>query len=154
VGHLDAEPGPRLQPSSRQPEPRDAGPTPLPHHHPAFLTRDGKPQMSFGVMGGNMQPQAHLQTIVRMLDHRQHSAGGLRCAALALQSRDSRSTSRPRCLRETVRGLVERGTTVDVISDSYQDFGAGQFIWRLGDQSIEGYVAASDSRRDGQAVAF
>jgi gamma-glutamyltranspeptidase len=38
---------------------------------PAFLTRDGKPQMSFGVMGGNMQPQAHLQTIVRMLDYRQ-----------------------------------------------------------------------------------
>ena len=54
----------------------------------------------------------------------------------------------------TVQGLVERGHRVDVINDSYQDFGAGQFIWRLGDPAVEGYVAASDPRRDGQAVAF
>ena len=38
---------------------------------PAFLTKDGRPQMSFGVMGGNMQPQGHLQTLVRMLAHGQ-----------------------------------------------------------------------------------
>jgi gamma-glutamyltranspeptidase/glutathione hydrolase len=43
---------------------------------------------------------------------------------------------------------------VDVINDSYQDFGAGQFIWRAGDSKVEGYVAASDPRRDGQAVGF
>ena len=41
-----------------------------------------------------------------------------------------------------------------VINDSYQDFGAGQFIWRLGDPAVEGYVAASDPRRDGQAAGF
>jgi gamma-glutamyltranspeptidase/glutathione hydrolase len=34
------------------------------------------------------------------------------------------------------------------------DFGSGQFIWRLSDLSEDGYVAASDSRRDGQAVGF
>ena len=39
---------------------------------PAFLTRDGQAQMSFGVMGANMQPQGHLQTLVRMLDYRQN----------------------------------------------------------------------------------
>src|SRR5205085_1934329 len=38
---------------------------------PGFLTKDGRPQMSFGVMGGNMQPQGHLQTLVRMLVHDQ-----------------------------------------------------------------------------------
>ena len=38
---------------------------------PAFLTKDGKPVMSFGVMGGDMQPQGHLQTVVRMLDYGQ-----------------------------------------------------------------------------------
>ena len=54
----------------------------------------------------------------------------------------------------TVSGLQARGHQVDVINDSYQDFGAGQFIWQLGDPSVEGYVAASDPRRDGQAVAF
>ena len=41
-----------------------------------------------------------------------------------------------------------------VIQDSYQDFGAGQFIWRLGDPAVQGYVAASDPRRDGLAAAF
>ena len=54
----------------------------------------------------------------------------------------------------TLQGLIDRGHQVEVINDSYQDFGAGQFIWCLGDPAIEGYVAASDPRRDGQAVAF
>lgn len=34
------------------------------------------------------------------------------------------------------------------------DFGAGQFIWRLGDPATQGYVAASDARRDGCACGF
>jgi gamma-glutamyltranspeptidase/glutathione hydrolase len=34
------------------------------------------------------------------------------------------------------------------------DFGAGQFIWKLSDNPEDGYVAASDSRRDGAAVGF
>ncbi|HEY1394037.1 MAG TPA: gamma-glutamyltransferase family protein, partial [Methylibium sp.] len=39
---------------------------------PAFLTRGGEPVMSYGVMGANMQPQGHVQTLVRMLDYRQN----------------------------------------------------------------------------------
>jgi gamma-glutamyltranspeptidase / glutathione hydrolase len=58
----------------------------------------------------------------------------------------------------TVQGLKDRGHQTEVINDSYQDFGAGQFIWRAdegqGDAAKEGYVAASDARRDGQAVGF
>jgi len=54
---------------------------------------------------------------------------------------------------QTVQGLVDRGHRLAVISDPYQDFGAGQFIWRLGDPAVEGYAAASDPRRDGQATA-
>jgi gamma-glutamyltranspeptidase/glutathione hydrolase len=120
---------------------------------PAFLTRDGKPQMSFGVMGGNMQPQGHLQTIVRMLDYRQHPQAA--CDAPRWRFNQGLEINVESSMpAETVRGLVDRGHRVDVIDDSYQDFGAGQFIWRLGDPAVEGYVAASDSRRDGQAVAF
>ena len=39
---------------------------------PAFLTKDGQPVMSYGVMGANMQPQGHMQTLVRMLDYGQN----------------------------------------------------------------------------------
>jgi gamma-glutamyltranspeptidase/glutathione hydrolase len=120
---------------------------------PAFLTKDGRPQMSFGVMGGNMQPQAHVQTLVRMLAHRQQPQAACdapRWRVNAGKLINVEATMAP----ATVAGLVERGHEVEVIQDSYQDFGAGQFIWRLGDPAVEGYVAASDPRRDGQAAGF
>jgi gamma-glutamyltranspeptidase/glutathione hydrolase len=55
---------------------------------------------------------------------------------------------------KTVQELTARGHKLEVIEDSYQDFGAGQFIWRAGNPKVEGYVAASDSRRDGLAAGF
>jgi len=120
---------------------------------PAFLTRDGVPQMSFGVMGANMQPQGHLQTLVRMLDYHQHPQAA--CDAPRWRFNQGLEINVERAMdAATVQGLVERGHRVEVINDSYQDFGAGQFIWRLGDPGSEGYVAASDARRDGQAVVF
>ena len=120
---------------------------------PAFLTREGRPQMSFGVMGGNMQPQGHLQTLVRMLVHGQQPQAACDAPRWRFDKGleiNVEATMDPK----TVQGLVERGHRVDVIDDSYQDFGAGQFIWRLGDPAVEGYVAASDPRRDGQAAGF
>jgi len=120
---------------------------------PAFLTRDGRPLMSFGVMGGNMQPQGHLQTLVRMLDHRQHPQAA--CDAPRWRFNQGLEINVEASMDPaTVRGLVERGHRADVIDDSYQDFGAGQFIWRLGDPAVEGYVAASDPRRDGLVAAW
>jgi gamma-glutamyltranspeptidase/glutathione hydrolase len=120
---------------------------------PAFLTRDGHPQMSFGVMGGNMQPQGHLQTLVRMLDYGQQPQAA--CDAPRWRFNQGLSINAETSMRmATVQGLTERGHQIEVINDSYQDFGAGQFIWRLGDPAVEGYVAASDPRRDGQAVGF
>jgi gamma-glutamyltranspeptidase / glutathione hydrolase len=120
---------------------------------PAFLTKDGRPQMSFGIMGGNMQPQAHLQTIVRMLAHRQQPQAA--CDAPRWRFSEGLDINVEATMSAaTVAGLVERGHRVEVIDDSYQDFGAGGFIWRLGDPAVEGYVAASDSRRDGQAAGF
>ncbi|KRH99886.1 gamma-glutamyltransferase family protein [Curvibacter sp. PAE-UM] len=120
---------------------------------PAFLTKDGQPVMSFGVMGGNMQPQGHLQTLVRMLDYGQNpqtACDAPRWRYNAGFEINVEATMNP----ATVQGLSARGHRMEVINDSYQDFGAGQFIWRAGDPKVQGYVAASDARRDGQAAGF
>jgi gamma-glutamyltranspeptidase/glutathione hydrolase len=120
---------------------------------PAFLTKDGQPVMSFGVMGANMQPQGHLQTLVRMLDYQQNPQAACdapRWRYNAGYEINVESNMNP----ETVQGLAQRGHKMEVINDSYQDFGAGQFIWRAGDPAVHGYVAASDSRRDGQAAGY
>jgi gamma-glutamyltranspeptidase/glutathione hydrolase len=120
---------------------------------PAFLTQDGRPVMSFGVMGANMQPQGHVQTVVRMLDHRQQPQAA--CDAPRWRFNQGLSLNVESAMDPgAVQGLVDRGHQIEAINDSYQDFGAGQFIWRLGDPAIEGYVAASDPRRDGQAAVF
>jgi len=124
---------------------------------PAFLTKDAaghrSAQMSFGVMGANMQPQGHLQTLVRMLDYRQPPQAA--CDAPRWRFNEGLEINVEATMdRATAQGLAERGHRVGVIDDSYQDFGAGQFIWRLGDPAVEGYVAASDPRRDGQAAAY
>lgn len=141
--------------SLREGSPNLVAPGKRPFHTiiPAFLTRDGAPQMSFGVMGGNMQPQGHLQTLVRMLDFRQEPQAA--CDAPRWRFNQGRSinveATMPAATREGLRAL---GHQVESFQDSYQDFGAGQFIWRLGDPAVEGYVAASDPRRDGLAAAF
>jgi gamma-glutamyltranspeptidase/glutathione hydrolase len=120
---------------------------------PGFVTRDGEPVMSFGVMGGNMQPQGHLQTLVRMIDHRQNPQAACDAprwrydAGLTINAEGSMPAA-------TVQGLLDRGHQIVQLRDSYQDFGAGQFIWRLGDPAVDGYVAASDPRRDGIAAGW
>ena len=57
--------------------------------------------------------------------------------------------------REVHGGKLETKQFIQgFIADSYMDYGAGQFIWRMGDPAVEGYVVASDARRDGQAAAY
>jgi len=120
---------------------------------PAFLTKDGLPVMSYGVMGGNMQPQGHMQTLVRMLDYGQQPQAA--CDAPRWRFNEGLSINvEPHMPPATIEGLRALGHQIGDIHDSYQDFGAGQFIWRLGDPGVEGYVAASDPRRDGAAVGY
>jgi len=120
---------------------------------PAFLTKDGRPQMSFGVMGGNMQPQGHLQTLTRMIDWRQNPQAACDAPRWKVQ-RGLKVDLEVTMPADVVDGLRALGHTLETIVDPYMDFGAGQFVWRLSDDPDDGYVAASDSRRDGQAAGF
>jgi gamma-glutamyltranspeptidase / glutathione hydrolase len=132
-----------FSPSPSKGEGRDGGQTPAHQHF--------EPVMSFGIMGGNMQPQAHVQTLVRMLCHHQNPQAA--CDAPRWRFNEGLDVNVERHMpAATVDGLRKLGHNLVGIDDSYMDFGAGQFIWRLGDPAVEGYVAASDSRRDGQAA--
>jgi len=124
---------------------------------PAFLTKDvngvQEPVMSFGVMGANMQPQGHIQTLIRMLDYEQNPQAA--CDAPRWRFNTGLEINVESGMpAATVQGLKDLGHQTAVINDSYQDFGAGQFIWRMGNPQLEGYQVASDPRRDGQAAGF
>ncbi len=120
---------------------------------PAFLTQGGRPVMSFGVMGGNMQPQGHLQTLVRMLRYGQNvqaACDAPRWKVATGLAIDCEITMDP----ALVDGLRAMGHDIVPTPDAYMDYGSGQFIARLSDNLEDGYIAASDSRREGQAVGF
>ena len=116
---------------------------------PGFLTEGGAPLAAFGVMGGPIQPPGHVQTIVRLVDYGMNPQAALdapRWKLNAGRSVDLEAAASP-ALRDA---LIAMGHSLASVADSYMDFGAGQFIVRTDD----GYVAASDPRRDGQAAGF
>ncbi|WP_291143595.1 gamma-glutamyltransferase family protein [Hydrogenophaga sp.] len=135
--------------------PNQVAPGKRPFHTiiPGFLTREGQPVMGFGVMGANMQPQGHVQTLVRMLVHGQQPQAASDAPRWKWGKGldvDFEATMDPALLA----GLKAKGHRFEPTADTYLDFGSGQFIARLSDDIEDGYVAASDSRRDGQAVGF
>jgi gamma-glutamyltranspeptidase/glutathione hydrolase len=115
---------------------------------PGFVTRDGRPVMSFGVMGGTMQPQGHTQVMVRIADYGQSpqaACDGPRfrfVQGLDVSVEDGYPAA-------SLEALKQRGHRI-VTVDDYNQFGSAQLIWKLDG----GYFAASDPRRDGQAVGF
>jgi gamma-glutamyltranspeptidase/glutathione hydrolase len=119
---------------------------------PAFLTRDGKPVMSFGVMGGDMQPQGHLQMTVRMLDHGQNPQAAADAPRWKV-SKTGELLLEPAVPADVAAGLRARGHRVRVSSKGEVEigsYGSAQLIYRV----EGGYVAGSEGRRDGQAVGF
>ena len=120
---------------------------------PAFVTEGGRPRMSYGVMGGNMQPQGHMQALCRMIDWRQSPQAA--CDAPRWKVNRGRSVDIEGTMpRAVVDELAARGHVIETVEDPYMDFGSMQAIWRLTDDAEDGYAAASDARRDGQAVGF
>lgn len=116
---------------------------------PAFLTRGSQAVMGFGVMGGDMQPQGHVQLMVRLLDHGQNpqSAADAPRWKIAADGSLLLESSIPDA---TATGLAARGHRVVRMPPDSLDFGAAQLVYRL----QNGYLAASEPRRDGQAAGF
>jgi len=104
-------------------------------------------------MGGNMQPQGHVQTLTRMLLAGQQPQAACDAPRWKWDSglKIDVEPTMPPAVRDE---LARRGHAVARLDDSYMDYGSGQFIWRLGDPAVDGYAAASDSRRDGLAAGF
>lgn len=133
-----------------QGHPNQVGPNKRPYQTiiPGFVTKDGAPVMSFGVMGGPMQPQGHVQVLIRIADHGQNPQAA--CDGPRFRWVQGMQVScEPGYPPSTLEGLRQRGHELLTVDD-YNAFGSCQAIWRLDD----GYLAASDPRRDGQAVAF
>ncbi|GAA6153846.1 gamma-glutamyltransferase [Pseudoteredinibacter isoporae] len=126
---------------------------------PAFVTKDGKPWLSFGVMGGATQPQMHAQIVINMVDFGMNlqEAGD---APRILHTGSSQPTGEimrdggyvslesgfPMLLR---RELSKRG---HVIRDSLGAYGGYQAILRDLDSGV--YYGASETRKDGQAAGY
>jgi gamma-glutamyltranspeptidase/glutathione hydrolase len=126
---------------------------------PAFVMKDGKPLMSFGLMGGAMQPQGHAQIIINMIDFGMNlqEAGD---AARINHTGSSQPTGttmtdggvvhlESAISSDTRKALQERGHT---LGESNGSFGGYQAIMWDEEQGV--YYGASEVRKDGQAAGY
>ncbi len=116
---------------------------------PAFVTRQGRPVMSFGVMGGTMQPQGHLQMMVRFADYQQNPQAASDAPRWRLDE-GSNVMVEPGFAPDVLKELSRRGHRIMLMEKDHTEFGSAQLIYNM----QPGYLAASDHRRDGQAVGF
>jgi gamma-glutamyltranspeptidase/glutathione hydrolase len=126
---------------------------------PAFITKDGKPWISFGVMGGSMQPQGHVQIVVNLVDFGMNlqeagDAPRIRHGGSSEPTGEKMTDGGILFLEsgfppETIRDLEKKGHTIR-FSDG--NFGGYQAIMR---DTVSGvYYGASESRKDGQAAGY
>lgn len=133
----------------------------LPFHTiiPAFVTKDGKPWLSYGVMGGATQPQMHAQILINMIDFGMNlqEAGD---APRILHEGSSEPTGEIMTDGGTLylengfsaatrRQLVKMGHAV---SETVGPYGGYQAIMRDHEEQV--YIGASESRKDGHAAGF
>jgi len=128
---------------------------------PAFITKDGAPWLSFGVMGGDMQPQGHVEIVMNLIDFGMN----LQEAGDAPRIQHEGSTSPEGQAEpminggfvelesglpyETARGLMQKGHDVRFALGPYGGYQAIEW-----DAANKTYVGASEGRKDGQAAGY
>ncbi|MBY9008824.1 MAG: gamma-glutamyltransferase [Candidatus Lokiarchaeota archaeon] len=129
--------------------PNQVGPEKRPYHTiiPAFVTKNREPLMSFGVMGGSMQPQGHAQMMVRIFEYEQNPQAAIDAPRWQIMQ-GSQVNLETGFNKESQEQLKHMGH--QTYNGHYFEFGGAQIIYKLDD----GYLAASDPRKDGQAVGF
>ncbi|MCE5249225.1 gamma-glutamyltransferase family protein [bacterium] len=114
---------------------------------PAFVTRNGQPLMSFGVMGGHMQPQGHVQMMLRIFEYGQNPQAASDAPRWQVFSGLDVGFE-PGIKSGVLDELSARGHRIKILEPRY--FGGAQLIYKLDN----GYCAGSDHRKDGCAVGF
>lgn len=135
--------------------------TPFPAIIPTFVLKDGKPWLSFGVMGGGMQPQGHAQILVNLIDYgmhlqeagdaaRIHHDGGRQPTEIDLEPVGTLEVE-PGLPAETIAKLKAMGHRVKIVDDGVV-FGGYQAI--LKNPSTGVYAGATEMRKDGAAIGY
>jgi gamma-glutamyltranspeptidase / glutathione hydrolase len=132
--------------------PNQVGPGKRPFHTiiPGFLMQDGRPLLSFGVMGGSMQAQGHLQVALRIADQRMNPQAASDAPRWRIHDDNSTVAVEWNFPAEAIAGLKARGHDVRVSQRFDTEFGSAQLAMK----TQNGYIAASDHRKDGYPVGF
>lgn len=130
--------------------PNQVGPSKRPYHTiiPGFVTRADQPFMSFGVMGGHMQAQGHLQMMVRVMNFNQNPQAASDAPRWYV-SEDGKVALENGFQPEVIESLAARGHEILLGKPDYL-FGGAQLIVKTDD----GYCAGSDHRKEGLAAGF
>ena len=126
---------------------------------PAFITKDGEPWISFGVMGGSMQPQGHAQIVINIIDFEMNlqeagDAPRIRHGGSS-QPTGSKMTNGGTVFlesgisSETLRSLMKKGHSIEWTTGGFGGYQA--IMW---DKKNRVFFGASESRKDGQAVGY
>lgn len=126
---------------------------------PAFVTKDGKPYLSFGVMGGDFQPMGHTQIVMNLVDfgmNIQEAGDAPRWDHTGGASPMGATTEDTGLIRtesgipySTIRGLMDKGHRMGTARGIYGGYQA--ILW---DDENKVYHGASESRKDGQAAGY
>ena len=121
---------------------------------PSMATKDDEMWLSFGVMGGFVQPQGHLQVASNMIDHAMDSQQALDAPRFKVDVEDTQDVLVEEDISpDVVRDLEKRGHTVRVLKGYERtELGGGQVISRDAETGV--LTAGSEPRKDGAAVGY